>query len=173
MNELESLGIVELDDARVKLRQADGTLVRLSDLLTGAGVDTAQVTAIVNQSVATALASLIGSAPEALNSLSELSAALNNDPNAYATLLALIQAKNPLMTFPSDATSTNLLSGSTLRAIEPAGIATLTESTNKVTLTVDGVSNSTFTNYQGSVATALAAPEILMFVCQRDNWCEG
>ena len=103
MNELESLGIIELDDARVKVRQADGTLSKISELLAGAGVSLAQV----NQTVAAAIASLVGTAPEALDTLGELSAALGSDPNGYATLLALIQAKNPLLTFPSSATSTS------------------------------------------------------------------
>ena len=33
MNELESLGIIELDDVRVKVRQEDGSLARISELL--------------------------------------------------------------------------------------------------------------------------------------------
>ena len=129
MNELESLGIIELDDSRVKVRQEDGTLARISEMLAGAGITQAQV----NQTVATAIASLVGTAPEALDTLGELSASFNNDATAYATLLALIQAKSPLLSFPSSATSTNLLSGTTLRAIEPAGILALSESSDRLT----------------------------------------
>ena len=33
MNELESLGVVTLDDVRVKVRQADGTLLSISDMI--------------------------------------------------------------------------------------------------------------------------------------------
>ena len=90
-------------------------------MLSGAGVSLAQVQAEVNSAVAAAIASLVGSAPSALNTLGEISAALNNDANAYGVLLALIQAKSPLLTFPSSATSTQLLSGSTIRAIEAVG----------------------------------------------------
>ena len=111
--ELESLGILELSDERTRVRQTDGTLTKISELLAGAGVTMTQVQSTVNAAVAAAIASLVSGAPEALNTLSEISSALNNDGNAYATLLALIQAKNPLLTFPSSATSTNLLSGST------------------------------------------------------------
>ena len=91
MNELESGGIIQLDDQRVKVRQADGSLARIFELLAGAGIPMATV----NQTVAAAITSLVGAAPEAMNTLAELSSAMDNDPNAYATLLALVQAKNP------------------------------------------------------------------------------
>ena len=158
MNELESLGIIELDDERTRVRQTDGSLTRISELLAGAGVTMAQVQSTVNAAVAAAIASLVSGAPEALNTLSEISSALNQDPNAYATLLALIQAKNPLLTFPSSSTSINLLSGSTLRAIEAVG-ASLTESSDRVTLTVDAVSNSTFSTFQSANTLALAGKQ--------------
>ena len=74
MNELGSRGIIELDDARVKVRQADGTLARISEMLAEAGISLAQV----NQTVAAAIASIVGAAPEALDTLAEVSAALNN-----------------------------------------------------------------------------------------------
>ena len=107
MNELESLGITTLDDQRVKVRQADGTLTSISDMISSgsSGVTLAQVNSIV----ATAIAALVSDVPDALNTLGEISASLNDNDSAYATLLALIQSKNPLMTFPSSATSTNLL----------------------------------------------------------------
>ena len=162
MNELESLGIIELDDQRVKVRQTDGSLAKISEMLAGAGVTIAQVQTTVNAAVAAAIASLVGSAPTTLDTLGEISAALNHDENAYGVLLALIQAKNPLLTFPSSATSTQLLSGSTMRAIETAGTASLTESTDRVTLTVDAVSNSTFSSYQTSVSTSLSAKNPLL-----------
>ena len=105
MNELESLGITTLDDLRVKVRLADGTLTSISDMISsgGVGVTLAQV----NSAVASAIAALVSDAPDALNTLGEISNSLNDNDSAYATLLALIQAKNPLMTFPSSATSTN------------------------------------------------------------------
>ena len=103
MNELESLGIITLDDERVKVRRTDGTLVSISDMIsTGGGVTLAQV----NSAVASAISALISDAPDALNTLGEISNSLNDNDSAYATLLALIQAKNTLMTFPSSAAST-------------------------------------------------------------------
>ena len=84
----------------------------------GAGVTLAQV----NSAVANAIAALVSGAPDAMNTLAETSASLNDNDSAYATLLALINAKNPLMTFPSSATSTNLLSGTTLRALTVNGV---------------------------------------------------
>ena len=92
MNKLESLGILELSVERTRVRQADGSLTRISELLAGAGISMATV----NQTVAAAIASLVGAAPEAMNTLAELSSAMDNDPNAYATLLAQIQAKKKI-----------------------------------------------------------------------------
>ena len=129
MNELESLGIITLDDERVKVRRTDGTLVSISDMIsTGGGVTLAQV----NSAVASAISALISDAPDALNTLGEISNSLSDNDSAYATLLALIQAKNPLMTFPSSATSTNLLSGTTMRALQATGIAQIVESSDRI-----------------------------------------
>ena len=145
MNELESLGVITLDDLRVKVRQADGTLTSISDMISseGAGVTLAQV----NSAVATAIAALVSGAPDAMNTLAEISASLNDNDSAYATLLALIQAKKPLMTFPSSATSTNLLSGTTMRALQATGIAQLVESSDRVVLTVNGVPPEVFSAF--------------------------
>ena len=67
MNELESLGVVTLDDVRVKVRQAEGTLLSISDMISsgGASVTLAQV----NSAVATAIAALVSGAPDAMNTL--------------------------------------------------------------------------------------------------------
>ena len=152
MNELESLGIITLDDLRVKVRQADGTLTSISDMISsGGGVTLAQV----NSAVANAIAALVSDAPEALNTLGEISNSLNDNDSAYATLLALIQAKNPLMTFPSSASSTNLLSGTTMRALSIAGNAQLAESSDSVLLTVNGVSSEAFSAYNTHVTGLL------------------
>ena len=105
--------------------------------------------------VATAIAALVSDAPDALNTLGEISNSLNDNDSAYATLLALIQAKNPLLTFPSSATSTNLLSGTTLRALQATGIAQLVESSDRVLLTVNGVSSEAFSAYNTHVAGLL------------------
>ena len=152
MNELESLGFVTLDDERVRVRRTDGSLTSISDMISGGGgVTLAQV----NSAVATAIAALVSDAPEALNTLGEISNSLNDNESAYATLLALIQAKNPLMTFPSSATSTNLLSGTTMRALQATGIAQLVESSDRVLLTVNGVSSEVFSAFNTQVTGAL------------------
>ena len=80
-----------MDDLRVKIRQADGTLTSISHMISSgaAGVTLAQV----NSAVANAIAALVSDAPEAPNTLGELSNSLNDNDSAYATLLALIQAK--------------------------------------------------------------------------------
>ena len=164
MNELESLGIITLDDLRVKVRQADGTLTSISDMISSgsSGVTLAQV----NSAVATAIAALVSGAPDAMNTLAEISASLNDNDSAYATLLALIQAKNPLMTFPSSATSVNLLSGTTMRALQATGIAQLVESSDRVLLTVNGVSSDAFSAYNTQVATWLLGKQDVFNVGQ-------
>ena len=153
MNELESLGIITLDDLRVKVRQADGTLSSISDMISSgsSGVTLAQV----NSAVATAIAALVSGAPDAMNTLAEISDSLNDNDSAYATLLALIQAKNSLMTFPSSATSFNLFSGTTMRALQATGIAQLVESSDRVLLTVNGVSSEAFSAYNTHVTGLL------------------
>ena len=60
MNELESLGILELIDERTRVRQADESLTRISELLAGAGISMATV----SQIVAAAIASWSGRRPK-------------------------------------------------------------------------------------------------------------
>ena len=93
MNELESLGIITLDDLRVQVRHADGTLTSISDMISsgGGGVTIAQV----NSAVGTAIASLVSDAPDALDALGKISDSLSDNDSAYATLLALIRQKIP------------------------------------------------------------------------------
>ena len=59
------------------------------------------------------------------------------------------------MTFPSSATSVNLLSGTTMRAFQATGIAQLVESGDRVLLTVNGVSSDAFSAYNTHVAGLL------------------
>ena len=150
MNKPESLGITTLDDKRVKVRQVDGTITSISDMISleSSGVALAQV----NTTVASAIAALVSDAPDALNTLGEIRARLNDNDSAYATLLALINAKNPLMTFPSNATSTNLYSGSTMRALQAIGIAQIVKSSDRVLLTKNAVSSDAFSAYNTQVS---------------------
>ena len=89
MKELESLQIITLDDLRVKVRQADGTLTSISDMISSgsSGVTLAQV----SNAVATAIAALVSDAPDALDTLGKISNSLSDNDSAYATLLALSQ----------------------------------------------------------------------------------
>ena len=84
MNELESLGIITLDDLRVKVCQADGTLTAISDMISSgsSGVTLAQV----NSAVATAIAALVSDAPDAMDTLGKISDSFSDNESAYATL---------------------------------------------------------------------------------------
>ena len=93
MNELECLGIITLDDLRVKVRQADGSLTSISDMISAG--NSSVTLGDVNSAVASAIAALVSDAPEALNTLGEISHSLNDNDSAYATLLAL-KGKTPL-----------------------------------------------------------------------------
>lgn len=60
----------------------------------------AQRTEILNiaqQLVTSGIAEVVGGAPDALNALNELAAAINNDPNFAASIMALINAKADLI----------------------------------------------------------------------------
>ena len=87
MEDLTSLGLVVLDDTRVRVRTADGALQTLSDMIASSEPTNIQVQALI----ATAISNRVDGAPEALNTLAELSESLNDNDSAYATLLALIQ----------------------------------------------------------------------------------
>ena len=145
------------DDQRFKVRHANGTLTSVSDMLTigSSGVTLAQV----NGTVAAAIAAVVSGAPDAMNTLAEISASLNDNDSAYATLLSLIQATNPLLTFPSSAISINLLSGSNMRALQATRIASLVESSDRVLLTVNGVSSDAFTAYNTQIVGWLTAKQ--------------
>ena len=72
----------------------------------------------------------------------------------YNTLLAFINAKQPLLSVPS-ASGLSLLSGTNLRRLEVRGNATLSDHTDRLTLNVSGVSAATFASHHTSVATSL------------------
>ena len=101
MELLQSLGIVVIDDERTKLRLA-GTLSSLSELFALKADQTAlsgfATTAQVNAAIAAQIASLVSSSPSTLDTLQELSAALNNDASAFSTLTAAIATNSGKMT---------------------------------------------------------------------------
>lgn len=61
--------------------------------LSGYGITNAYTKTETNKAISTKVAEIIDSAPEALNTLNELAAALDNDPNFAATISAQIGAK--------------------------------------------------------------------------------
>ena len=90
----------------------------------------ANVTQDISESVAEAVASLAGSAPEALDTITELAAALNDDENFATTVTNALSGKSPL-TQPIEAKTANY----TLAASEKGDIVTCSGS---FTLTVPG-----------------------------------
>ena len=59
------------------------------------------------------------------------------------------------MTFPSSATSTNLLSGTTMRALQATGFAQLLESSDRMLLTNNGMSSEAFSAYNTQITGLL------------------
>lgn len=82
----------ESDVARsyIKLRNAISVkLQELADLVDDSGVTTTEMNAAINAAIAT----LVDSSPEALNTLNELASALGDDPNFAATITASLGTK--------------------------------------------------------------------------------
>lgn len=94
-----------------------------SPALTGAPTAPTAVQSTNNTQIATtafvksAVAGLVGSSPEALDTLNELAAALGNDPNFATTVMNALAGKQPL-----DATLTNLSGKSISGLLEYLGI---------------------------------------------------
>ncbi|WP_410734538.1 phage tail protein [Citrobacter portucalensis] len=96
-----------------------------SPALTGAPTAPTAVQSTNNTQIATtafvksAVAGLVGSSPEALDTLNELAAALGNDPNFATTVMNALAGKQPL-----DATLTNLSGKSISGLLEYLGLRT-------------------------------------------------
>jgi len=94
-----------------------------SPALTGAPTAPTAVQSTNNTQIATtafvksAVAGLVGSSPEALDTLNELAAALGNDPNFATTVMNALAGKQPL-----DATLTNLSGKSISGLLEYLGL---------------------------------------------------
>lgn len=98
-----------------------------SPTLTGTPTAPTAVQSTNNTQIATtafvksAVAGLVGSSPEALDSLNELAAALGNDPNFATTVMNALAGKQPL-----DATLTNLSGKSISGLLEYLGLTEIT-----------------------------------------------
>lgn len=99
-----------------------------SPALTGAPTAPTAVQSTNNTQIATtafvksAVAGLVGSSPEALDTLNELAAALGNDPNFATTVMNALAGKQPL-----DATLTNLSGKSISGLLEYLGLVDVTK----------------------------------------------
>ena len=72
---------------------ADGTVDSSSAKSVAFNLDSASVVTLVQPSIDSAITALIDAAPEQLNTLNELAAALNDDSNAFSTLTDLANSK--------------------------------------------------------------------------------
>ena len=93
------------------------------------------------------VAALVFELPNALKTFVKSSLFLASNDTGHATLLMLVQAKNSSMCFPSTATSVNLLSGTTMRALRTTGIAQLVGDTDMTFLKANGVPSHVFSIY--------------------------
>jgi hypothetical protein len=97
-----------------------------------------------------------GTLPTALNTLEKIAAALNNDPNFYATVMAMVATKANIVDIQTGA-STSATAGANVSAITAAFVPAITTVVNATTLRVraSGANTSTtptFTPNSGVVA---------------------
>ena len=165
MDIVSTRGQVILDDQQLRLRTT-GAVTRLTDLFalkadessvanrfldrpTAAEV-AAQITAAIN--------TLKGDAGPLMDTLGELADALNDDDQAFTSLMNIINTKQPTLSIPS-AAGVTLLKNNDIRRLEVTGNATITDNSNRVTLNVSGVSAATFASHQTNVATSLGGKQ--------------
>ena len=89
-----------------------------------------------------AINALKGDAGPSMETSSEMSGALNDDDPVFSSLVAMINAKQNLLSVPS-AAGISLLSGTDLRNIQVTGNASSSHNSNRVPLNVSGVSAAT------------------------------
>ena len=86
-----------------------------------------------------------GSAPAFLDTLDEIAAAINDDENAYQTLVSLINQRQATLQVPGTPNGISLLNGTTLRDIEVSGnLATAVTDANTLAISVNGIDSTTF-----------------------------
>ena len=133
-------------------------------LLTTPSASSNDVTPATTAYVTTALANLADSAPETLNTLNELAAALGDDANFSTTVTNSIALKAPLAspTFTgtitgtlATAAQTNITSVGTLTGFTSTGID---DNATSTAITIDSSENSTFS---GNINLDLATPTVI------------
>ena len=162
MDALATRGHVILDDDQVRLRTSTTSAQRFTQLFALKSDESSVSTRFADRPTASevtteitaAIDALKGDAPDLMDTLGEIADALADDEDVYNSLVALINARQPLLSIPS-AAGLSLLSGTNLRRLEVTGNASLTDNTTHVTLDVSGVSAATFASHQTSVATSL------------------
>ncbi|SUX74650.1 phage tail fiber protein [Citrobacter freundii] len=128
-----------------------------SPALTGTPTAPTAVQSTNNTQIATtafvksAVAGLVGSSPEALDTLNELAAALGNDPNFATTVMNALAGKQPL-----DATLTNLSGKSGSALLQYLGIVDATTSQKGIVRLNGGVTDADDTLGATSGAVKLA-----------------
>ena len=155
MDSLSTRGHILLDDDQVRLRTGTASAQRFTQLFALKYDESSVSTRFADRPTATEVTTPITAAINALkngvgplmDTLNEISSALNNDHDVYNTLLAFINAKQATLTVPS-AAGLSLLSGTNLRRLQVTGNASLTDNTTHVTLDVSGVSAPTFASHQ-------------------------
>ena len=116
---------VILDDSQLRLR-TPGAVSRLTELfalkadqsIVNQGFGERPTGAQVTAEITAAITALKGSVPSLLDTLDEIAAALNGDPDVYNTLLGFINAKSPILNVPS-AAGVTLLKNNDMRRLEP------------------------------------------------------
>ena len=126
------------------------SLARLGDLSSYASNNTALSNIYTKSEVDTAIANLVDSAPTTLNTLNELAAALNDDPNFATTITTSIGNKQDTITGAvSDLTTNNLTAG---RAVVSNGSGKIVVSA--VTDTQIGYLSNVTSDIQSQIANA-------------------
>lgn len=144
----------------------------VSPVLTGTPTAPTAVQSTNNTQIATtafvksAVAGLVGSSPEALDTLNELAAALGNDPNFATTVMNALAGKQPL-----DTTLTNLSGKSISGLLEylrlgagapPIGIPFFWPSAAMPNTVMDEWSDMVFLKFNGATFSAATYPKLAL-----------
>ena len=169
MDALATRGHVILDDDQVRLRTGTASAQRFTQLFALKYDESSVSTRFADRPTAIEVTTEItagidapkGDAGPLMETLGELADALNDDDQAFTSLLNMINTKQPLLTVPS-ASGLSLLSGTNLRRLQVTGNASLTDNTDRMTLDVSGVYAATFASHQSATATNLSGKQDIL-----------